>query len=391
MKPRLIWKQLIDEIHTEEVVVITGPRQVGKTTTVEWLLDQIPSKNKLYLDLQNLANRELFENKNYDLILEQIKNRGYSTEEKLYLAIDEIQLLPALPEVVKYLYDHYEIKFFLTGSSSFYIKNKFTESMAGRKIIYEMYPLRFQEFLTFKGIDYELSESIIEKQTFNSDAYNQLSKIYEEYINYGGLPKVVLTQDEERKTTLLQEIFSSYITLDVEVISDFKSSTDIRNVIKLLANRIGSKLNVNELSKITGLSRQTVDAYISFLEQTYLIRNIDTYSKSEEVRQRKAVKSYFIDTGIANINADLSGGAKFENTICHQLSFYDKPVYYLSRSGEIDFIVNNTAIEVKETPTDTHLAKLKERSKKIGLSKIQIIGKNQSAGIDEYLWGGSIK
>lgn len=389
---RIIWDQLKKEIDTNEIIVITGPRQVGKTTTLNWLLNEISSKNKMYFDFQNISDRELFETKNFNTIIDEIINRGFTTDEKLYIAIDEIQLLDTIPGIVKYLNDHYNIKFFLTGSSSFYIKNKFTESMAGRKLVYEMFPLRFQEFITFKGITYNLPESIDLKGDFNKNAFNLLAPFYREYIEYGGLPKIVLTDNIDRKKELLKEIFSSYITLDVEAMADFQSSTELRKVIKLLATRVGNRLNVNEISKIAGISRSTVSSYIEFLEKTYLIRDLSVYSKSINVSSRLPSKIYFVDTGIANLNADLSSGAKYENTVCHQLSFYGDLNYYETRDGEIDFILNNnTAFEVKETPTDTSLSRLKARATAIKINKYRVIGKEESAKFNNYLWGGIIR
>jgi uncharacterized protein len=396
MQKRHIWSKLRKEINTDEVVVITGPRQVGKTTTLKWLLKQIPSENKFYFDLENLANRELFEVKNYDSLVNELQNRGLSLNKKLYLALDEIQLLQNLPSLVKYLYDHYQIKFFLSGSSSYYIKNKFTESMAGRKVIYEMFPLSFQEFLSFQNFDYNLSEELPLELDFADGAYQQLNTYYQEYIEYGGLPKVVLTADVKRKKKLLEEIFSSYINIDVQTLADFKSITDLSRVIKLIAARIGSRLNVSEIANITGLSRITIDNYLTFLEQTYLIINLPAYSNSADVQLRLQKKPYFIDTGIANLNADLSAGSKFENTVRHQLSFYsDRLSYFADRSGEIDFILEDQsgpkALEVKETPTAADQRILKERARKLGISNCRIIGKEPSATFSKFLWAGLLK
>lgn len=395
MQERQIWAKLAKEIKTDEVVVITGPRQVGKTTTLKWLLDHIPSANKLYFDLENLLDRELFETKNYDSLLLEFQNRGMSLEKKIFIGLDEIQLLENLPSVVKYLYDHYQIKFFLTGSSSYYIKNRFSESMAGRKIIYEMFPLSFSEFIDFKGLNYAIDSQDFFKKEFSTAAYLQLKDYYQEYIEFGGLPKVVLTQDKSRKRQLLEEIFSSYINIDVQTLADFKSTVDLRRVIKLLASRIGSRLNTSEISKITGLTRVTIDNYVQFLEQTYLIRTIPAFSRSTDVQVRLQKKPYFIDTGIANINADLSSGGKFENTICHQLYLGGGKVsYYLDRDGEIDFIIDDgregQAFEVKETPTQADDKTLRRRAEKLGITKCRVIGREPAATFADFLWGGSI-
>lgn len=392
MKNRLIWDDLKRELNTEQILVITGPRQVGKTTTLKWILNQLESKNKYYFDLENIKDRELFDVRDYDSLLNEFQNLGLRLSDRLYIAIDEIQYSTNLPSIVKYLHDNYKVKFYLTGSSSFYIKNKFSESMAGRKITFEMQPLRFQEFLDFHNVKYNLPEELDISSHFQDSAFNSLKTYYQEYIEFGGLPGVVLTADTTKKRTLLEEIFSSYINIDVQSLADFRSTSDLRKVIKLLASRVGSRLNSNELSKIIGISRLTVESYLTFLEQTYIIRTIPIYTKSADVRERNLRKPYFFDTGIANINSDLSSGAKFENTICHQLSFYGGLSYFSTRDGEIDFILNGTkAFEVKETPTDTDANKLKNRAQALGIEQTRVIGNERTMRFDDYLWGGYIR
>ena len=267
--------------------------------------------------------------------------------------------------------------------------------MAGRKIIYEMFPLSFQEFLDFRNFKYSLPTRLELDTNFSTISYEFLKTFYQEYIEYGGLPKVVLTPEVERKKQLLAEIFSAYIRLDVETLADFKSNEDLRKVIKLLAARVGSRLNVTELANVTGLSRITIENYLAFLEQTYLIRLVPAYTKSPDVRHRLLRKPYFIDTGIANINADLSSGSKFENTICHQLSLYGQLSYFANRDVEIDFILDyqdqQIGIEVKETPTKTDDTILRRRAKNLDITQTRIIGKEASATFSAYLWGGSIR
>lgn len=395
MQKRLIWSKLIKEIDREEVVVLTGPRQVGKTTTLKWLLEQIKGDNKIYFDIENIVNRELFEVKNYDIIIQELQNRGLTLNKKLYVAIDEIQLVPNLPSLIKYLFDHYKIKFFLSGSSSYYIKNRFSESMAGRKVVYEMFPLSFQEFLDFQEVNYSLPDAFPWKLGFPEQMYLKIQNYYEEYIEYGGLPRVVLTKDVERKRQILEEIFSSYITIDVQTLADFKSIDDLRRVIKLLAARVGNKVNVTEISNITGLSRITVDTYIDFLEQTYLIKTLPAFSKSIDVQTRLQKKVYFIDTGICNVNADLSSGSKFENTVFHQLQQWGDLSYFSDRDGEIDFIIDDGkqlgAFEVKETPTSRDHAILERRAKQLGIQTVRVVGKEPSANFSAFLWGGMIQ
>src|SRR3990167_2681965 len=307
----------------------------------------------------------------------------------MYLAIDEIQHSPNLPSVVKYLYNHYKIKFFLTGLSSYYLKNKFTESMAGRKIIFEMFPLSFSEFLDFKGVDYSIPDFKYDIE-FSDFAYNKLKTYYDEYIQYGGLPRVVEADSHDEKRKLLEQIYSSYINLDVQSLSDFKSTSDFTKVVRVLSASIGSKVNVSEISKITGVSRPTLLIYFSFMEQTYLMRFVRAYSGSIKVSERLAPKVYAVDTGIAGINYDLSAGVKFENTVANQLALLGK-INYLDANGEVDFILEGKyAFEIKETPTGSYLKKLEKRANVVNLSKFRLIGQNKPANFNDFLWGGYI-
>jgi len=395
MIERDIWPALKKELGNKEILVLTGPRQVGKTTTLKWLLEQIPD-NKTYLDLTLASAQRLFDYEDYDNIVNQLKGMGLDFRRRPVLAIDEIQYSRHIPRVIKYLHDHHGIKFILSGSSAFYLKNHFSESLSARKIIHELLPLSFREFLELKAVKYKPAPPDFEKissAVFDSFAHGTLSALYDEYIEYGGFPGVVLSETAERKQRMLDVIYSSYINLDVAQLADFKSVSDLRKLISLLAARVGSRINVDELSKITGLSRPTVANHIAFLEQTYLVRLVPAYSKSPSVRERIPKKVYFVDTGIANINADLSGGAKFENTLCHQLQARGK-TYFSNKGGEIDFVVARgkkiAAFEAKETPVDSHLRELSRRAAGIHANAFALIGRNPSAKFDHYVWGGSL-
>jgi len=391
MFKRDIWDKIEKEITSKEMLVLTGPRQVGKTTTLKWILDQIKSPNKIYLDLEQLTNRDLFNQRNYDSVISELKLLGINEKEKIYIALDEIQLVENLPSVVKYLYDHYDVKFFLSGSSSYYLKNHFSESLAGRKIIFEMFPLNFREFLRFKSLSGPQISEFKYIAEISTSTFDRLKQYYSQFIEFGGMPSVVLEENEERKKTLLNEIFTSYITLDVETLSDFRSITDFRTLINLLANRLGNKLDITKLSQVSGLSRPTIYTYLEFLEQTYIIKLLEPLSDSIDVKTRLSKKVYFIDTGIANINADISEGQKFENTIYHQLSFYGDLNYFSNSNTEIDFILNKTqSFEVKVTPIQSDYKKLKEMSEKLNIKEQYLIGKTFTGTYNKFIYGGLI-
>ena len=147
-------------LKSPEIIVLTGMRRVGKTTVLHILFDKIKGSDKIFLDFENIFDRRIFEETNYDRITEGLKDLGIKKLKGSYVFIDEIQNFPGSVKAIKYLYDHYNIRFVLTGSSSYYLKNLFPESLAGRKVIYELFPLDVEEFLIFKKKEFRLAQSI---------------------------------------------------------------------------------------------------------------------------------------------------------------------------------------------------------------------------------------
>ena len=388
---RKIYSSLEKHLTVKQVTVLTGMRRTGKTTLVKQLMAASDIEHKLFFDLERMDHRALFSHDNYDATIDILKNQGINFSKKVLICIDEIQLLPNIPSVIKYLYDHYDIKFIVTGSSSYYIKNKFQESMAGRKRIFEIYPLDFGEYLTFKNINFQPVDKLNQLENFQSE-YNRLQLMYDEYCTYGGFPEVVLMEDVSEKKYLIQDIINSYINIDLVQIADIRKTKEITSLIRILASKIGSKLDITKISNLADLSRQTVENYIYLLENTYLIKTIPVYSLNTDREIVKARKIYFLDNGIATQFADLSSGSKFENAIFNQLHHYGEVNYYQLKTGqEIDFIIDKKiAFEVKETATETDYRRLMRQASKVNIEKGFVLGKN-STNFDNYIWGGMIR
>ncbi|MCG2689715.1 ATP-binding protein [Candidatus Parcubacteria bacterium] len=388
---RKIHQSIKKHLAQKQISVITGMRRTGKTTLIKKLLDEIASDNKLYIDLQRLDNRDLFLEKNYENVLRALTEKGLDFSKRAYLALDELQLVPEAVSVLKYLYDHYKIKFLVTGSSSFYLKNLFSESLSGRKKIFELYPLDFGEFLFFKHVKY--AESDFLKNDFLGSQYERLKRYYEEFIKFGGFPEVVLAKNITQKKDLLVDILSSYINIDIKALADLKNDRDFYNLIKLLAGRIGAKLDLAKLSRLSGIARPTVQNYLNLLEKSYLIKRVSVFTKSPDREIVKAQKLYFCDNGLANLLYDLDGGFQFENAIFNQLSQKGEIRYYGLKSGrEIDFILNGkVAFEVKESPTDFDLKNLRGIAKIAGIQTVRLIGRYPTPKFKNYTWGGDIK
>lgn len=389
--PRNIFPALMQHLTNKQVTVLTGMRRTGKTTLVKQLMHLSEIRQKLYFDLERIDYRTLFSEQNYENIIAALKQQGIDFNEKVLLAIDEIQLVPNLPSVVKYLYDTYDIKFLLTGSSSYYLKNRFSESLSGRKKIFEVFPLTFQELLGFKGIPFQ-KQSDFTSDIFLASEYERLKLYYEEYIQFGGFPEVVLSDAISDKKDLIADILSSYINLDISSVSDLRKSTEIYQLIRLLAVRIGTKLDISKLTSATSMSRASVENYLALFEQSYLIRSIPVSATSPEREIVKARKIYFLDNGIASISTDLSSGAKFENAVFNQLQMRGEVSYYQLKTGkEIDFILNKeSAFEVKETANPTDLKQLSHLAKNLSIEKCYVVGRYPNKIFEGFVWGGDL-
>lgn len=391
---RTIFPALKRALSDQRIIVITGMRRVGKTTTIRWLLDQVPSPNKIYMDLERLDQRAVFQESNYELVLNYFKNIGLDPGQPLTVALDEIQYATNLPSVVKYLYDHHGIKFILTGSSSYYLKNLFSESMAGRKVIHELFPLGFGEFLDFRGVPYRHRQSLPEMH-FDPLEYTRLNSHYAEFIAYGGLPNVVIEPKVETKVEILKDIYSSYINIDVRVMADLRKLGELQQLLRLLALRIGNKLDLSKLSQIIGISRPTLNAYLEFLERSYMITRLPAYAGADR-SVALSKKLYFLDNGIASILSHPGEGALFENSVFNQLKTYGQ-LAYLSRGSnyEVDFILSSAnepicGLEAKLQPVAADEQKLIRIARQNNLACSWIVGRHPTAGFKDFLWGGLI-
>jgi predicted AAA+ superfamily ATPase len=375
IKPRLILDRIKPYYNSPEAIIITGMRRTGKTTLLRLIFGQIESANKIFFDLENPLNRRYFEESSYEKIKSTLDILGLDFTRKAHIFLDEIQFVRNLPSVAKYLIDHYQAKFFLTGSASFYLKNLFSESLSGRKFIFELFPLSFGEFLVFKDSALKIPEN---PRDITRPAYDSISDLYDEYLRFGGFPGVVLKTSIPEKKLALDDIFTSYFQSEVIQLGDFRKNEIIRDLIILLAMRIGSKLDIQKISKELAITRPTIYEYLSFLEGTFFIKLIRPFAKNRSSEIRRSPKVYLCDTGLAGRLANLDEGRIFENSIFQNLRPKGEMAYYKRKNGtEIDFLLDKAhAFEAKITPQLRDVQQLKRVAGELGLKSSSVVSKS---------------
>lgn len=392
MYQRSIFPILEKHLSEKEVTVITGMRRVGKTTALQFLMEKTPHHNKLYLDLERLEDRAIFTQKNFSEIQADLEIKGIDFTKPSVIALDEVQLIPEVASFIKYYHDHFPVKFITSGSSSYYLRHHFTESLAGRKQVFEMYPLDFQEFLHFREVD---AEPLVKfrLQPYRRTLYAMFKSHFEEFIQYGGFPQVALADTADKKIRFLKDVLNSYIELDVKLLADYSVIDDLYKLVSLLASRIGNKLDYTKIGVILGINRHKIKEYIHLLERTYFLHLVRPFSGSMDRAIAQQQKVYLADTGLVSQLAQIDSGSLFENAIAVQLLRSGSLNYFQLKTGqEIDFILDQkTAVEVKETPTPKDLKTLHDRASSLGLSDCWLIGcYPPGTEFGDFIWGGSV-
>jgi predicted AAA+ superfamily ATPase len=371
------YETIKNHLDSSEFTIVTGARQIGKTTILKQLEKDIEKEGRPVVFL-NLERKNLLAelNENPENIFNYI-----STDEtkRTIVLIDEIQYLKDPTNFIKLLFDEYaaKIKIVATGSSAFYIDKNFKDSLAGRKKIFELKTLDFEEFLTFKGENKLVIEllKIREGNIKNSLLEPQLWIQLEEYVTYGGYPAVVLDHSIENKIERLYELRDSFLKRDI-LESGVNNEEKFYKLCVLLAGQIGNLLNTSELAKTLQMSNVTVENYLYILQKCFHIASIKPFYNNLRKELTKMPKVFFNDLGLRNAMLENFGkfelkpdkGAILENLVYRRLSekytSTQLKFWRTTEGNEVDFVFNDNsgnkkALEVKFSETEAKLTKYK--------------------------------
>lgn len=379
MKKRLLYYDIEPYLKHKNALVITGMRQVGKTTLMRQLFDAAGSRPKLWLDLDNPLEQKTVEGDDFRQIHERLLTLARGEERKLIVCIDEIQNVPEVTKFVKYAIDHYGTKFILTGSSAYYMRNVFPESLSGRKFLWILTPMTFTEYLYFT--DSMTLEEAREASKRPIDAMQDpviaagRTGAYQHYMEYGGFPEVVLTKDQATKRRILGNILTSFFEKDIRFLGDLKETRELRDFLLLLVPRIGQPLDISKIAGELSVHRAKIYSLLALLEATFFVRLLPKYSSSIDRSVAGRKKVYIADTGLLTSLGAVNDGQLFENVVVNQLWERGNLAYYNRRNtSEIDIIVDrNLALEVKLRGSDRDVAAVKKLARSLHIPKSYVV------------------
>lgn len=380
-------------LNNNDILLFIGSRQAGKTTILKQLQSFLEKNNQSvyflnledpdYLDLLNKSPKNLFQIFTIDL------------KEKNFVIIDEIQYLNNPTNFLKYFWDEYKnkVKILASGSSTFYMDKKFKDSLVGRKKIFNVRTLSFKEFLRFK------KQNELSQKNFKKISLSEKEKIiinYQEYLIYGGYPRVVLSPIKE-KEDVLRDIAYSYIKKDVYE-ANIKQDETFYKLFKILASQIGNTVNASELADTLDVSKTLIDNYLYIMQKSFHINLIKPFFKNIRKELTKMPKVYFSDLGLRNffvsnfksLEMREDKGKLLENATLRQLleknSKDEIKFWRTTDQKEIDFIVKEKqAFEVKANPKRFKPILYKEFFKVYPDIKFSIVSLNVKNDLDtEY-------
>ena len=299
-----------------KVLVIYGPRQVGKTTLLEKYLSATKYKYRIESG-ESIRIRQLLGSQDFELLDQYAE--GYEL-----IAVDEAQNIQGVGKGLKILVDrNKKLRIIVTGSSSFEISKNIGEPLTGRKRTVVLYPIAQIELL---------------KQFSRFD----ISEKLEEYLVYGSYPEVLTAKSKSAKVEILNELVDSYLFKDILAFERVRNSKKLFDLLKLLAFQIGSEVSLNELATQLKIDVKTVDRYLDLLEKTFVIKKLSSFGKNLRNEVTTKSKYYFLDTGIRNaiisqfakINLRDDTGKLFENFIIMERI---KSNHYRKRIGQMYF------------------------------------------------------
>jgi len=359
-------KTITENLTTPEIIAILGPRQSGKTTLMRHIFGTLD--NALYLSFEDRKLLELFVEDEKTFAELYVKNEKY-------LFIDEFQYAKEGGQKLKYIYDHYPgTKIVISGSSAPGLTIHGIKYLVGRIFVFNLYPLSFEEFLRYEN---DALYSVFSEKKEAMKAYflkngnlpevsaaflEMLNKVYDDYLIFGGYPRVAISKTDEEKKTVLKKIYSTYFLREIKDVLGLTTDFGMSKLIKALSLQLGGIVSYNNLAEVSGFDYKEILTHMNILEKTFICKRITPFFTNKRTEIIKTPKIYFFDSGFRNsiiddfrpygLRQDI--GQLNENFIFSQLTYAGREVkFWRSKAkAEVDFILDREgliAIESKSS------------------------------------------
>ena len=355
-KYRQEYEQLINSINIKEITIITGVRRSGKSTIMYHMISNLLKKgiSPKQILFVNFDDKKLSQDSLDEIYQEYRKN--LNPEKKAYVFFDEIHKKEGWESWIRKKYDlKTDDKFVISGSCSYLLKKEYSTLLTGRNLTFEIFPLNFNEFLLFKGL--ELNNENIKKGIVLEKSKIIILSNLKEYLELGGFPEVVL-KEEAFKSQILKQYFDDILYKDI--IDRYNlNSQKTKDLALFLMTNFTSLISLRNLRNSLGIAYDSIKDYISYFKEAFLFFTLEHFSYSLKEQRTLPSKIYCIDNGLRNavsFKFSKDEGKLAENLVFIELKKREQEVYYWQseRKEEVDFIIKNkdntlTAINVTYT------------------------------------------
>lgn len=317
---------------SKEVIDIIGPRRSGKSSILKLLIKKLElSKDFLFINFED----PYFVTHNEPQVIEELLSvyKEYFDKKLKYLFFDEIHTVSHWENAIRKLRDEGFYKIFITGSSSKLLSKELSTLLSGRHISYQIMPLSFSEFLSFKGIEIKDKKDLMLKERI-------LSKKFDEYLAVGGFPEIVKTNN----LALLKQYYFDIVQKDIIMRYDVRQKDILEKMGIYLITNLAKTVSIESLKKTFNLSFEAVSDYIDYFQEAFLLFEVPQFSYSLKTQQKGLKKIYSIDSGLANtvsFKFSEDNGRLLEQCVFLELKRKGYEIYYYKtrNNKEVDFLI----------------------------------------------------
>jgi uncharacterized protein len=314
-------------LHNQEIVVITGIRRCGKSTLLQQIrVEQVEKDYFINFDDERLIQ---FCVEDFQILYETFIEL-FGVQKTFYF--DEIQNISGWERFVRRLHD-YGNKVFITGSNANMLSRELGTHLTGRYVSHELYPFSFREFLEYKG------KVPLPSEIYSTEGKSEIKALFSQYFSVGGFPVFL----ENKNDNYIKSLYENILYRDVMVRNNLTNEKEIMELVYYLASNVSRLSSFNSLAKTIGVKNaSTVSNYLQFIQNTYLIFQINKFDFSLKKQIQNTKKTYFIDQALVTRLGFLFSeekGRLLENIVFIELKRRGNEVYYFSAKNECDFLI----------------------------------------------------